>query len=64
MDFKQEILANFEFLGVSNLSKTAPIITKFHVHFQLKSKREDGNNEFSEKLVQRPQKNSQPTKIN
>ena len=64
MNFKLETLANFDFLGVSNLSTFVHKITKFYSHFRLKSKRESRNYEFCEESVQRPQKNSQATKIN
>ena len=46
MNFTEEILANFELLGASNLSKTVNKITKFHSHFQLKSKREGKTSYF------------------
>ena len=39
INFKLEILTKFEFWGVSNCQQTVYKITKFHSHFQLKSKR-------------------------
>ena len=46
MNFKLEILANFEFLGVSNLSINCSKNTKFHLHFQLKLKWENKTSYF------------------
>ena len=46
INFKPEILANFEFLGVSNFQQTVHKINKFCSHFHLKSKLEGKNNEF------------------
>ena len=43
MNFKLEILANFEFFGYQICQQTVHNITKFHSHFQLKSKQEGTN---------------------
>ena len=45
MNFKLEILGNFEFSGYQICQQTVHKITKFHSHFQLKSKREGRNND-------------------
>ena len=64
MNFKREILANFEFWGYQICQQTVNEITKFHSHFQLKSKQEPKVKitSFSGQLVQISQKDSQPTK--
>ena len=51
---KQEILANFEFLGHQICQQTVHRITRFRLHFQLKSKRESKSSYFifSKKLIQ------------
>ena len=46
MNFKLEMLPNFEFLGYQVYQDTVHKITKFHSHFQLKSKWEDKTNTF------------------
>ena len=38
MNFKIDILANFELLGYQIFQQTLHEISKFHLHFQLKSK--------------------------
>ena len=46
------------------MSTTVHKINRFHAHFQLKSIQKVEIKSFSEQLVQRSKKNSQPTKIN
>ena len=48
MNFRLEILANFEFWGYQICRQTVHEITKFHSRFLLKSKREGKNSEFLE----------------
>ena len=61
MNFKLEILANFEFLGYQICRQTGHKVTKLHLHLQLKSRERTS---FSKQLVWRSHKNFQPTKIN
>ena len=46
MNFKQEILANFEFLSYQICQQTVHKITKFHLHFQLESRWENKTSYF------------------
>ena len=46
MNFKLEILTNFEFWGYQICQQTVHEITKFYSHFQLKSKWEDKTSYF------------------
>ena len=62
MNFKLEILANFEVLGISNLSKTVHKITKFHWHLQLKSKWEGKTGYFLTRINSKSQNKYQRTK--
>ena len=63
MNFKPETFANFEFLGVSNLSKTVHKISKSHSHFQQNRNRKVKLVIFGKKLI-KSQNNCQRTKIN
>ena len=44
--FQARNLSNFEFWGYQICQQAVHEITKFHPHFQLKSKQEGKNNEF------------------
>ena len=59
-----EILANFEFLGVSNLSTTVHKIAEFHSRLQSKSKWEGKTSFFLSARNSKSQNNYQRTKIN
>ena len=64
MNFDIEILANLEFLGASNLSKTVHKINTFILISSCNRNRKVGITRFSKQSVQRSQKNSQPINMN
>ena len=63
MNFKIEILANFEFLRYQIVKPFVRKILAFHSHFQLKSEQKGKPLIFSKKLIQIAQNSYQRTKI-
>ena len=64
MNFKLETLPNFEFLNFQICQQTVHRITKFHSHFQLKSKWEGKTSYFYQEINSESQDNYQRTEIN